>query len=208
MPFTRLFMGGPDVLERGIRLCAANNIILPFSETELKRLRWTVPFVSFVLCVDALANRPPPASSIRFMCNASFDAWMTSRGYNSVRVGDYVVATKELEMLRSTGKLKVGLFSDIRNVAISLELLTAHVTEFRCTSMLTILEHFSRACSARDIQNQEFERIGLLAHAVGCLVLGHEPDDSSLQQHFIVDVLGEAHKEITAVCETYFPSRS
>lgn len=39
MPFTRLFMGGPDVLERGIRLCAANNIVLPFSETELMRLR-------------------------------------------------------------------------------------------------------------------------------------------------------------------------
>ena len=111
-------------------------------------------------------------------------------------------------MLRDTKKIQVGLLSDIRKVSISLELLTAHVVEFRCSSMMAILENFDKLRATRTIQQQDFERISLLAHAVGCLIFGHEPDESSLGQHFIIDVLGETHKDISVVCETPFPTRS
>ena len=204
MQFAGLFLGGPAVLETGLNLCAANGIKLPFNELEIKRLRWTVPLVSFLLCVDSL-NDQSLGRALRKMCDIDFDAWLRSRTM-TVRIGDYVVAPQELKELRKSGKIRVGMFADIRDVRLELTYLTAHVLPFRINGMKPILDGYRELRLLQGRQDLAFERIDVLAHAVCCLVFGREPNDGSLQKVFVIDVLAEAQKQIDAICNQYSAS--
>lgn len=202
MVFSDLFLGGPTILERGFALCAVNHVDLGLSDLEVKRLRWTIPLASFLMCIDTLPDNPA-GRSLRTMCDINFNAWLSSRDAIAVRVGDYVVAAEELRMLRSTKKIQVGFFSDVRDARLTLGVLTAHVLEFRIGGMKPILDDCRAARFAAPNPALEFDRIDVLAHAVGCLVFGRELEESSSTKLFLIDVLAETQKAIDEICAKF-----
>lgn len=198
MIFTDLFLGGPAVLERGLQLCAANGIPRPLTELELKRLRWSLPYVGLALCVYRLPSTAFGETLCK-MCNLQFDAWIKSL-IKPVRLGDFVVTPGELQALADSGALGLSPSADIRDVEIELSALSSMIAHFRFDGLRMILE---RVKQQRDFEghspNLDRTQIEAMAHALGCLVYGYEPDESTLQQKFLIDVVAETQKHIDAI---------
>lgn len=93
-------------------------------------------------------------------------------------------------MLKESGYFKVGLFSDIRDIQLNQMILMVRVMQFRIDGLKFILNGFDDRNRAEGYSQELIvERINVLAHGLSCLVFGHEPDESSLQQAFIIDVV-------------------
>ena len=148
---------------------------LPFTVDERKRIKWRLPVGGIFLLLTLLKDFELSEESTRIM--SAFSAMLRIPA-GSVRVGDYVVATRELSHVRSSGAVRVSWFASVSSSLVDSNRLLDAIVEFR----LRLLSAFERE---RDFRKESGPtsssrqcRLTRPVH-VRSVLLGHFPPDMS-----------------------------
>ena len=162
---------------------------VPFTESELNRLRFAIPIALLALWFDNAERAKIREEACEKAALVVFAA-LRSREFIEAKVGAILALPTELQLAKAA--FKPGLFKDIREHVASEEAIVRSIFQFRFNGFRLTLQELWRldpalAIASRD--NQNFQRFEVLSYATGlCAIPSEEAADDRERRFFLTDV--------------------